>query len=225
VGREWNAPAQVALRGSERAREHSIGVPMTAQRCERIESHDVAVRGLTARAVEPTVPSLVSAVVGGSPSSSQAEIASRSKGLRAVGACLRPLPGDALAYPRRPLRAPAPVRTRVSVFAVGARVCVADCAGDRSVRATLTDHAGNPLGSLSGGTEVAILAWQPDWAGTTRYHVRVADSQLEGWLPVGNLRSREVAIPPALTGPPAPAAAPRVNEFADSPRVFGRRPR
>ena len=198
---------------------------MTAQTSERIESHDVAVRGLTARAVEPRVTALVSAVVGGSASSSQAEIASRSKGLRAVGACLRPLPGDALAFSRRPLRAPAPVRVRVSVFAVGSRVCVADCAGNRSIGATLTDDAGNPLGSLGDGTEVAILAWRPGWAGTTRYHVRVADSQLEGWLPVGNLRSREVAMPSALTGPPATVAPPRVEEFADAPRRFGQRSR
>ena len=130
-----------------------------------------------------------------------------------------------MAFSRRPLRVPAPVSIRVSVFAVGSRVCVADCAGNPSVRAVLTDHAGNPLGSLSDGTEVVILAWQPGWTGTTRYHVRVADSQLEGWLPVGNLRSKEVATPSALTGPPATAAPPRVEEFADRPRLFGQRSR
>ena len=124
-----------------------------------------------------------------------------------------------MAFSRRPLRAPAPVRVRVSVFAVGSRVCVADCAGDGAVRATLTDHAGNALGSLSDGTEVAILAWRPGWAGTTRYHVRVADSRLEGWLPVGNLRSREVAVPSAT----ATAAPPRVDSRTQ--RLFGQRSR
>jgi len=33
----------------------------------------------------------------------------------------------------------------------------------------MTDEAGTrPLTSLGDGTEVAILAWRPGWAGTTR---------------------------------------------------------
>jgi hypothetical protein len=60
-----------------------------------------------------------------------------------------------MGFPRRPLRAPAPVRIPVSVFAIGRRVYVA-CAGGRSARVTLTDEADRrPLASLGDGTEVA----------------------------------------------------------------------
>src|SRR5881296_1069390 len=118
------------------------------------------------------------------------------------------------AFGRGAFRAPAPVRIRVSVFAVGRRVFVAG-AGDRLARATLTDEAGKmPLESLGDGTEVAILAWRPGLAGATRYRVRATDSGFEGWLPVGNLRSTEAAT--ALP-PPAVGAAPlRVGEPAES---------
>ena len=78
--------------------------------------------------------------------------------------------------------------------------------------------------SLGDGTEVAILAWRPGWAGGTRYRVRATDSGLEGWLPVGNLRSTVAAVPsvPTTLPPPAVGAAPlRVGEFAESGRRFG----
>jgi hypothetical protein len=130
-----------------------------------------------------------------------------------------------MGFPQRPLRAPAPVRIRVSVFAVGRRVYVA-CAGDRSARVTLTDEADRrPLASLGDGTEVAILAWRPSWAGNTRYRVRATDSGVEGWLPVGNLRSTEAAISSAPTAPPPPVrpAPLRAWEFAGSGRRFGQR--
>src|SRR5205823_106352 len=124
-----------------------------------------------------------------------------------------------MGFPRGPLRAPAPVRIRVAVFPVGRRVYVA-CADERPARVALTDEAGTrPLMSLGDGTEVAILAWRPGWAGGTRYRVRATDSGLEGWLPVGNLRSTVAAVPsvPTTLPPPAVGAAPlRVGEFTGS---------
>src|SRR5437867_12841118 len=124
-----------------------------------------------------------------------------------------------MGFPRGPLRAPAPVRIRVAVFAVGQRVYVA-CADERPARVTLMDEAGTrPLTSLGDGTEVAIVAWRPGWAGATRYRVRATDSGLEGWLPVGNLRSTEAAT--ALPTPAVGAAPLRVGEPAESGRRFG----
>src|SRR5213593_2248007 len=107
-----------------------------------------------------------------------------------------------MGFPRGPLRAPAPVRIRVAVFPVGRRVYVA-CADERPARVALTDEAGTrPLMSLGDGTEVAILAWRPGWAGATRYRVRATDSGFEGWLPVGNLRGTKAAtaLPPPAVG-------------------------
>src|SRR5262245_12963140 len=119
-------------------------------------------------------------------------------------------------FRRRPLPAPAPVRIRTSVFAVGRRVYVA-CAGERSARVTLTDDAGQtPLATLSDGTEVSILAWRPGWAGATRYRVRVTASDIEGWLSVANLRSTEAAAPLAPSGPPPPARPPAPVRIAES---------
>ena len=126
-----------------------------------------------------------------------------------------------MASPWRPRRAPAPVPIHVPVFAVGRDVYVA-CAGDR---ATLTDDAGKKdLASLSDGAQVAILGWRPGWSGAARY--RAADSGLEGWLPVGNLRLTEAAIAPAPTAPPLPVVQPvplRVGAVEGSGRRFGQR--
>lgn len=131
-----------------------------------------------------------------------------------------------MGFPRGPLRAPAPVRIRAVVFAVGRRVYVA-CAGERSARVALTDEADKKaLASLGDGTEVAILAWRPGWAGTARYRVRATDSGVEGWLPVGNLRSTEVAISPEPTALPPPGGYPaslRVGDSGESGRRFGQR--
>ena len=124
------------------------------------------------------------------------------------------------------VRAPAAVRVRAAVFAVGRQVYVA-CAGDRSRPATLTDDSGKrALASLSDGTAVAILAWRPGWAGTTRYRIRATASGLEGWLPVGNLRHTEAAISPAAAVPAPVAAAPvRPGESENPGRRFGQRSR
>ena len=92
-----------------------------------------------------------------------------------------------MAFVRAPIRPPAATRVRVAVFAVGRRVYIGG-AGGRAARVTLTDTADRPLASLGDGTEVTILAWLPGSNGTTRYCVRVTDSGLEGWLPVGDLR-------------------------------------
>jgi hypothetical protein len=127
-------------------------------------------------------------------------------------------------FRRRPAT-PAPVRIHASVFAVGRRVYVA-CAGVGSARATLTADAGQtPLATLSDGTEVAILAWRPGWAGNTQYRVRATASGLEGWLPVGNLRSTEAAIssPPTTPPPSVPPTPLRGEGFKESGRRFGQR--
>ena len=111
-----------------------------------------------------------------------------------------------MGFPRG--RAPGPARVRGSVFAVGRLVYVA-CGGDRSGRVMLTDEAGKkPLASVGDGTEVAIVAWRPGWAGTTQYRVRATDSDLEGWLGVANLRSTAAAVSEAPVTPLPPAARP-----------------
>jgi len=125
-----------------------------------------------------------------------------------------------MAFHRAPPRTPAPARVRVAVFAVGRRVYVAG--GNRSARVTLTDGAERPLASLGDGAEVTIIAWLPGWAGTTRYRVRVTDSGLEGWLPVGDLRGTAAAISSPSSVPAPPAAHPALREEA-SGRRFGQR--
>ena len=114
-----------------------------------------------------------------------------------------------MAFSRGPV-GPGPVQVRVPVFAVGRRVYVA-CEGNRSGRVTLTDDTGTtPLTSLPDGAEVAILAWRPGRGGATMYHVRVTDSGLEGWLPVGNLRGplSQAVPPPVPRSPRTVRAAP-----------------
>ena len=127
---------------------------------------------------------------------------------------------------RAPLRVPARPRVRVDVFAVGRRIYIAG-AGAPSARVTLTDDGGDrPLASLPEGAEVTVVAWRPGWAGTTRYCVRVSDSNLEGWLPVGELRSTKVAIPSTSAAPPPPIARPTAAGpagFESSGRRFGQR--
>jgi hypothetical protein len=124
-----------------------------------------------------------------------------------------------MGFPRG--RAPAPARIRGSVFAVGRRVYVA-CAGDRSARVELTDDAGKTaIASLGDGTEVAIVAWKPGWAGSTQYRVRPTDSDLEGWLGVGNLRGTEAATSPAPTAPAPPVVRPAPSRVGELERRFG----
>jgi hypothetical protein len=93
---------------------------------------------------------------------------------------------------------------------------------------TLTDDTGDkPLASLGDGTEVAIVAWRPNGATGTRYCVRTMDSVVEGWLPVGNLRGKEVPIVVPTPTPPignVTAAAPlRVGARRASRPVGARR--
>ena len=129
-------------------------------------------------------------------------------------------------FSRASLRAPARPRVRVDVFAVGRRIYIAG-AGAPSARVTLTDDGGDrPLASLPEGAEVTVVAWRPGWAGTTRYCVRVSDSDLEGWLPVGDLRSTKAAIPSPSAAPPPAAARPTAARAAGSEtsgRRFGQR--
>ena len=130
-----------------------------------------------------------------------------------------------MSFSRAPMRAPARPRVRVDVFAVGRRVYIAGAAG-RFAHATLTDDGERPLASLPDGAEVTVVAWRPGWAGTTRYCVRVSDSNLEGWLPVGELRSTKVAVPSPSAAPPPAIARPTAAGpagFESSGRRFGQR--
>ena len=123
-------------------------------------------------------------------------------------------------FNRGPFRPPTP-RVRVAVFAIGQRAYITG-AGEGPQYATLTDDAGHtPVGSIGDGTQVAIVAWRPASGDATRYCVRVMDSGVEGWLPVRNLRSTEVATVPA---PPASiAVAPLPLVAAATGHRFGQR--
>ena len=128
-----------------------------------------------------------------------------------------------MAFFRASFRPPAPSRVRAAVFAVGRRVQIRSRAP--SARVTLTDTTGEPLATLSDSTEVTILAWRPNWAGTTRYYVRVMDSGLEGWLPVGDLRGTKTAIssPPAESPRSVAHPALRGRSSGSSGRRVGQR--
>jgi hypothetical protein len=91
---------------------------------------------------------------------------------------------------------------------------------------TLADADKKPLGTVHDGTEVAILAWRPDWYGTTWYRVRATGAGLVGWLPVGNLRVTESAaslVPAAVPPPAVPSASVGSAGLEESRRLFGRR--
>jgi|SRR5215813_7053784 len=110
---------------------------------------------------------------------------------------------------RSPRRAPLPVAVRPSVFAVGRRVYVT-CSGNELSGAILTDEAGNiPLANLKDGTEVTVLGWRPSGSTGARYRVRTVGSDVDGWLPVENLRSTEIRMSSSgeatpLIGSPVP---------------------
>ena len=115
-----------------------------------------------------------------------------------------------MAFSRGPMRAPTPTRTRGAVFAIGRLVHVTSPAG-RSMSVSLTDDTGDKcLASLGDGTEVAIVAWRPNGATGTRYCVRTTDSAVEGWIPVGNLRSKDPIVVPSNPKPPVVTASPAV---------------
>lgn len=113
-----------------------------------------------------------------------------------------------MGFARSSFRAPRPAGSKAAVFAVGRRVYVASTS-DRSVSVTLTDDGGKtPIANLGDGTEVAILAWRPGWAGNTRYCVRTTNSGVEGWLPVGNLRGTVAAVAPLVAALSVPTGRP-----------------
>jgi hypothetical protein len=81
-------------------------------------------------------------------------------------------------------------------------------AGDLAGRVMLTDDRNSPRAGVRDGDEVTIVAWRPGWEGRTRYCVRVAHSDLEGWLLAGNLRSTKLPISSPPGNPPPPVASP-----------------
>lgn len=131
-----------------------------------------------------------------------------------------------MGFSRGPMRMPSPSRIRGAVFAVGRIVHVTSAAG-RSITVTLTDDNGDKaLATVGDGTEVAIVAWRPSGAGGARYCVRATDSGVEGWLPVGNLRGKELTIVPATpTVPVARVTAAAPLRIANPPAGRAARPR
>jgi hypothetical protein len=101
---------------------------------------------------------------------------------------------------------------------------VAACADDPSSNVTLTDEAGKArVASLPSGTEVAILAWRPGWAGAARYRVRATGSADEGWLAVGNLDRTQSANASGSTAAPQAPAGPAPLPRGEPGRRFGQR--
>jgi len=128
-----------------------------------------------------------------------------------------------MGFPRRPMSAPAPVRMRVPVFAVGGRAFVA-CENERAMSIMLTDDGGKgALSSVGDGTHVAILAWRPGPGSTTRYQVRAIESGNEGWLAVGNLRRTAAPVPPPIAAAASQPVRPAPAAPGDLGSRFGRR--
>ena len=102
-----------------------------------------------------------------------------------------------MAFPGNQYRASSPpARSAGTVFAIGRHVFVA-CPVASTSGVTLTDDSGaNAHGKLRDGTEVEIVAWRPRGPLGTRYLVRSASKEIEGWLGAGELRgSRTKATP------------------------------
>ncbi len=93
------------------------------------------------------------------------------------------------------------------VLAVGRRVHVQCPSGAGQV--ALTDALGTTvLAPIAEGLEVEILAWQPSWAGGTRYRVLCKSAGIEGWLGAASLKVTEPPrLPPAAVVRPAARAA------------------
>jgi len=124
-----------------------------------------------------------------------------------------------------PIRRPSPTRVRDAVFAVGGQAYVAG-SQDLVGRVVLTDDANaNVVATVTDGTQVEILAWRPRGSGGTRYRVRSTGNGLEGWIPVGNLRSARSAVSPAIVKSPPPTRPPvqRASESGASKRRFAQR--
>jgi len=124
-----------------------------------------------------------------------------------------------MGFARSSFRAPRPPGSKAAVFAVGRRVYVASTSG-RSVAVTLTDDGGKTaVANLGDGTEVAILAWRPGWAGNTRYCVRTTTSGIEGWLPVANLRGTVAAAPVVVAALTVPTGRPARKPLPVAPGI------
>jgi hypothetical protein len=116
------------------------------------------------------------------------------------------------------LRHPPPGRAKVSVFPVGSRVYIACAEGPRA-GVTLTDEGGaTAVASVTDGTEVDIVAWQPRGSRGTRYCVRSSREGFEGWLPAVNLRR---ALSPVSLPPARPAHAQAESSRASMPARSG----
>src|SRR5262249_28092663 len=206
VGRS-GAPAQIALRGSERAQNRDCRIPDVGARRGSSCHADCRARNLTGCTVESRGNLVAPAVLNG-----EAEATSRSKASAQL-VCIpgRPEGGTMGFFQNSSARLT--VRRRTAVFAVGRRVYVA-ALGERPTHVALTDDAGADARTrLADGTEVEVLAWRPRGSGDTRYRVRATRNGLEGWLAVDNLRGTQSAVsaptepPPSATGPEPLCAA------------------
>lgn len=140
-----------------------------------------------------------------------------SHGLRASAPLAGHDSGEAPMVFSPSFRHPPPGRAKASVFAVGSRVYIACAEGPRE-RVTLTDERGaTSVASLTDGTEVDIVAWQPRGSQGTRYCVRSSREGFEGWLPAVNLR-RSLSPVSLPTARPAPARPEKVLDSGASLR-------
>jgi len=112
---------------------------------------------------------------------------------------------------------------RGPVLSIGRRVFV-HCPGDPARGVILTDDAGQEvLPRLADGAPVEVIAWLPRGGASTRYRVRSASGQVDGWLGAAELRATEELGPPVAAPAPEPERPLPRTATADSGRKFGQR--
>jgi len=113
-------------------------------------------------------------------------------------------------------------RSQGSIISIGRRVFV-NCPDDPKRGVALTDDAGRSLTPrLADGAVVEVVAWRPRGRSGTRYRVRAATGQVDGWLGAEELRATPEPGPAVGVPPPEPAQ-PLPTPSADTGRKFGQR--
>lgn len=116
----------------------------------------------------------------------------------------------------RPFLRPVPGSPPSVVLAVGWRF-VASNPGGGSGRVRLTDSDGTTvLATIARGSEVEILAWQPQRSGAARYRVLATRDRVEGWLGAANLAPHSR---PARKEPAKVSARPGKETISPKPRA------
>jgi hypothetical protein len=91
---------------------------------------------------------------------------------------------------------------------VGWRVLVVAPNGGSRRIPLLADDGVTSLATVAKGSEVEILAWQPNRGGHARYRVLSRSEGVEGWLGAENLMLRPVPAVPRLAVRPAAVESP-----------------